>query len=321
MSFWKKAVVAAMLVCSLSACGSGNAGDDPTPGGPDLGASDGEAFDLNLAVELGLLCLQSYQALEDFQNGQTFNLPAPYSLVKQFYTSEPYEGQNFGGQVPIAFVATSGSNVYVIFRGTVTITEWIADAKIAQVAYDFLGGPGLSEQGFTEVYRTLHQDILDTVKQLQATGSYDTLYVAGHSLGGGLATLAGPIYAKDSGFSDPILYTFAAPRAGNPVFADQVFDTLVKTSWRIANTNDIVPTLPPVEVVVFQNNKPRTFFYEHVDTEYDLTFGKPITGPTDFTDIEDNHSLCNYYDTLCGQTSDPQTCMAQADGIHGCNGS
>ena len=128
MSAWKKLAVAAMLICSLGACGNGN--DDADSNEPDLGASDGEAFSLDLALELGRLCLQSYQALEDFQNGQPFSLPAPYTLVKQFFTSEPYEGQNFGGEVPIAFVATNSSNVYVIFRGTVTITEWIADAKI-----------------------------------------------------------------------------------------------------------------------------------------------------------------------------------------------
>ncbi|HKY62136.1 MAG TPA: lipase family protein [bacterium] len=315
MGSWKKAALAAMLVLSLGACGNGEADSEE----PDLGASDGAAFDLNLSLELARLCLQSYQALEDFQNGQPFALPAPYTLVKEFFTSEPYEGQNFSGQVPIAFVATQGSTVYVVFRGTKTITEWIADAKIAQVRYDFLGGPGLSEEGFTGVYRTIHQDILDTVKELQASGTYQTLYVTGHSLGGGLATLAGPVYAQDSGFSDPILYTFASPRTGNPVFADQVFDALVKTSWRIANTNDLVPTVPPVETVIFVDNQPHTYFYEHVDTEFDLTFGNPVSGPTDFTDIENNHSLCNYYDSLCDQTSDPVGCKAAAGGADGCN--
>lgn len=319
MRAWKNFAVAALLVCSLGACGNGSGSDDPSPGGPDLGAEDGDEFNLDLALELARLCLESYQALEDFQNGQTFALPAPYTLVKQFLTSEPYEGQNFGGEVPIAFVATSGSTVYVIFRGTVTITEWIADAKIAQVRYDFIDGPGLSEEGFTGVYRTLHADILATVQELQASGDYDTLYVSGHSLGAGLATLAAPVYAHESGFNDPVLYTFASPRVGNPVFADEVLDALVKTSWRIANTNDLVPQVPPVETVVFENGKPRTYFYEHVDTEYDLTFGKPVTGPTDFSDIEDNHSLCNYYNTLCGHTSDPAACMAEVSGIHGCN--
>ncbi|HEX5035404.1 MAG TPA: hypothetical protein VFW62_13070, partial [bacterium] len=121
MGSWKKAALAAMLVFTLGGCGNGDGGSEE----PDLGASDGAAFDLNLSLELARLCLQSYQALADFQNGQPFALPAPYTLVKEFFTSEPYEGQNFSGQVPIAFVATQGSTVYVVFRGTKTITEWI----------------------------------------------------------------------------------------------------------------------------------------------------------------------------------------------------
>src|SRR5688572_14778984 len=119
MGSWRRAAVAAMLVRFSAACGNGSSDSDE----PDLGASDGAAFDLDLSLELARLCLQSYQALDDFQNGQPFALPAPYALVKEFFTDEPYEGQSIDGQVPIAFVATRGTTVYVVFRGTKTITE------------------------------------------------------------------------------------------------------------------------------------------------------------------------------------------------------
>ena len=317
MNFWKRAAIAAMLFGSfgLGACSNGSDGDGATP---DPGALDGAEFNLDLTLELARLCLQSYQMLDDYQNGQVFALPAPYTLVQVYFTDEPFEGQDFSGDVPIAFVATKDENVYVVFRGTKTITEWIADAKIAQVHYPY-AAQGLTEEGFTEVYATLHQDILNSVKELQASGLYQNLYVTGHSLGGALATLAAPVCADQSGFADPILYTFASPRTGNPVFADDVFDAKVKTSWRIVNTNDLVPKVPPVEVVVFQDNQPKTFFYEHVDTEFDITFGNPVTGPTDITDIDNNHSLCNYYNTFCDRTSDPATCKAAAAGADGCN--
>jgi hypothetical protein len=50
-----------------------------------------------------------------------------------------------------------------------------------------------------------------------------------------------------------------------------------------------------------------------------MTFGNPVTDPLDIKDIEINHSLCNYYNTLCAQTADPLTCKARADGADGCN--
>lgn len=320
MKAWRKGLAAIGLLALLATAGCGNGGEsDNNNDLPDPGIGDGDDFNLDLGLELLRLCLQSYQMLEDFQNGVAFTLPAPYTLVQIFNTDEPYEGQNFGGEVPIAFVATQGTQVYVVFRGTQTITEWIANAKIAQVKYTFTGTIGESEEGFSGVYQTLHADILATLKTLAASGNYQTLYVTGHSLGGALATLAAPAYAAESGFSDPVTYSFASPRVGNPVFADDVFDTLVKTGWRVANTNDLAPTVPLVETVVFIDCKFHTFIYEHVDTEYAITFGNPVTGPTDIPDIEFNHSSCNYYGSLCDQSSDPAACKAEANGLAGCS--
>lgn len=279
----------------------------------------GQTFDLNLSLQLGILCLQSYQMLDDFNAGKTFTLPAPYTLVKIFYTEEPYEGENFSDQVPIAFIATEGSAIYVVFRGTDTIVEWIKDAELAQIPYGLIKDGGLTEEGFTTIYAGLHASLVQTIADLQQSGNYDTLYVTGHSLGGALAVLSAPALKQDTAFAKPILYTFAGPRAGNVRFAEETYASRIETSFRVVNTNDIVPTLPPAFVVVYENGDPKYFFYEHVNAENDITFGQPISGPTDFKDIENNHEMCNYYDSLCGETEDPSACMQQASGIHGCN--
>ena len=39
------------------------------------------------------------------------------------------------------------------------------------------------------------------------------------------------------------MYSYGAPRAGNKVFAEH-YDRLVPDSWRITNSNDIVPSVP-----------------------------------------------------------------------------
>jgi len=319
--------VAAFLfagLLALSACGGtppdtglGNSG-----GGGDLGASapdSGDNFSLDLALELARLDLQAYQMLNDFENGQPFSLPPPYTLVQTYLTSEPFAGEAAGDMVPIAFVATKEQNIYVVFRGTKTIVEWLDDAQLGQVPYTFLSSGGLTEQGFTDVYATIHSQIIQTVGQLAQSGNFTTLYVTGHSLGGALAILAAPALARETPFASPVMYSFAGPRVGNPKFGRSSYDPNVATSWRVVNTNDLVPKLPNQVTVVFEGGTYKTYFYQHVETELDLTFGNPVSGPTDVSDIEFNHSLCNYYNTLCAETSDPQTCEQQAGGADGCN--
>jgi triacylglycerol lipase len=306
------------IALSIAALGCGPEGSDhaspvPSPTPPVLGEED-TAFDLDLATELGALCLQSYQMLADFQAGTTFTLPAPYALQMQFFTTESFPGESFGTSVPIAFVATAGDAIYVVFRGTKTISEWISDAELVQVPYAQVSGGGLVEQGFSTVYGTIRDAIVAEVNALAGSASFTTLYVTGHSLGASLATLAAPDLARATRFAAPLLYNFASPRTGDPVFAALVDE--LPTSWRVVNTNDEVPKLPPAVAFVVENGEQKLYFYEHIDSAYDITFGEPIR---DLQDVEQDHAMCSYFATLCAQTSDPAGCYAMADGADGCN--
>lgn len=88
------------------------------------------------------------------------------------------------------------------------------------------------------------------------------MVVAGHSLGAALATLF--VMENDSKrkFDITTSCTFASPRVGNLEFA-RAFDQLPIDSWRIVNTLDIVPKLPP--------HIPLLLEYDHVDTAYPFT--------------------------------------------------
>lgn len=306
---------------ALAACNSSGNGSDGGGGdGDELEGGDPstENIDIPTALQLAYLCLQSYQMLDDFNNGQPFSLPAPYTLVKVFSTGEPFEGESPSSEsVPIAFIATQGSTVFLVFRGTQTIVEWIDDAELDQVPYSFVSSGGLTEQGFTKVYATIRQDILATLTSLFQSGSA-SLLVTGHSLGAAMAVLAIPDVKANAAIADPAMVSFAGPRVGNPKFAETTYNGGDFTSWRVVNTNDLVPTLPKPVTVVFHNNQPKTLFYEHVATEFDITFGNPVSGPTDIADIEFNHAMCHYYETLCQQAQDPTACLALANGVGGC---
>jgi triacylglycerol lipase len=221
--------------------------------------------------------------LIDFQNGQTFSLPAPYTLQAQFYTQEHFAGDGLNGIVPIAFVATSGNAIYVVFRGTKTISEWISDATLSQVAYTYVANGGKTETGFTAIYDSIRTGIIQEVTSLASSATYTTLSITGHSLGAALAVVSAPDLAAQTRFTQPIVYTFAGPRAGDPVFAS-LYNGDVPTTWRVVNTNDEVPKLPnPVTVIIGPppDFKREFFFYEHVNSEYAITFGGPIHSISD----------------------------------------
>jgi lipase (class 3) len=82
--------------------------------------------------------------------------------------------------------------------------------------------------------------------------------VTGHSLGSALATLFVMENDRKKKFEISTICTFASPRVGNAEFVRR-FNLLPLDSWRIVNTQDIVPKVPL--------HIPVLFGYEHVATE------------------------------------------------------
>ena len=153
------------------------------------------------------------------------------------------------GKNPFGFIAydEQNSEIFVVFRGTKTFMEWFKDADTRLVPYlgDVDNNFGSVTAGFRGIYVNLQTQIQDILKGL-TRNSNTQVFVTGHSLGGALATLAIPDILKNSQFTDPkriTLYTFASPRCGNREFATKFEATKVQ-HWRIANTEDIVTTVP-----------------------------------------------------------------------------
>lgn len=82
--------------------------------------------------------------------------------------------------------------------------------------------------------------------------------VTGHSLGSALATLFVMENQDKNRFNIFRICTFASPRVGDADFVGQ-FNALPLDSWRIVNTQDVVPKIPL--------HIPPLFGYEHVATE------------------------------------------------------
>lgn len=176
-------------------------------------------------------------------------------------------------RVPFGFIAhdESSNALFVVFRGTMTPAEWLTNVQFKPGSEPFLNKESLGtvHRGFHKIYtradrgpdpfrkRDDKPSIKDTIERAIRGDSSATppvepcspesqVFVTGHSLGGALATLAA-LHIKEMHVfqTKPILYAFANPRVGGLRFYEQFLDL---ECYRVANCEDIVPTLPLASV-------------------------------------------------------------------------
>lgn len=118
----------------------------------------------------------------------------------------------------------------LVLRGTNDLKDWLTDLNAFP---DSWAGGGLVHQGFAKA--------LDVVWG-EVTASLDKnipedcpLFIAGHSLGAALATLAASLRPPRA------LYTFGSPRVGDDDFGETLAG--VRT-FRVVNNRDLVTTVP-----------------------------------------------------------------------------
>jgi len=144
------------------------------------------------------------------------------------------------------FVLVSPEHSLIVFRGTQRITEWIQNILAQQNSYSELSPfqyIGKVHRGFATIYGSIAKPTIEAVQKLDLKRP---IYITGHSLGASIATLA----AMDIAMRVPEarnqlrLYTYASPRVGDPIFAQQ-HSRLVPNSYRIVNVADAIPLAPP----------------------------------------------------------------------------
>jgi len=228
-------------------------------------------FDLQIAITCSSLVDTAYDMYsqwlkqdkpdeEKFKwtpNGMKMN----YSSV--IWGSEP-EFLLFKHKEPFAFVSwTDAGTAYLVFRGTESIQDWIADARIRQEPYALVPGYGHVHKGFYNLYQTMSEKVL---KCVAAVPGITKLFITGHSLGSAISTVSVPdvLVNSKSGLqaSSIFHYNLASPRVGNPDFTTAYNKNNVVT-YRIVNTCDIVPEVPPSII--------GKLVYEHVGTPIDYT--------------------------------------------------
>jgi Lipase (class 3) len=255
------------------------------------------SFDADKARELVTLIGSAYDQF-DKQGEATWSEPNGYNLIQEL--KHDRKRQVFG------FIAEKNREVFIIIRGTRTTYEWYNNTAVQYEKYVSINSRkelGVTTKGFHSIYVDISEDIQAALQKLD--GKFDRIVVAGHSLGGALATLAIPDLI-DSGIDNSkiVAYTFASPRCCDRQLAHYINGRGVK-HWRIANTEDIVPTLPGATANIFSPNDPRkqenedegNFIirtYNNLKTRGMKTFehtGTPMYFTIGKDSIEENHNL------------------------------
>lgn len=148
----------------------------------------------------------------------------------------------------IGFVLASATHNIILFRGTSNPKEWMANFQSGQSNYmQSRVVRGRVHTGFLRLYNRLSRQVRQAANTLNPS---IPCFIAGHSLGGALATLA----TADLAHNYPTLkeqirlYRYGAPRVGNQAFVE-FLGTIAPNSYRVLNMADMVTMVPPANLV------------------------------------------------------------------------
>ncbi|KAI7854959.1 Alpha/Beta hydrolase protein [Circinella umbellata] len=153
--------------------------------------------------------------------------------------------------------------IYVVFRGTSSIENFVVDAVFLPVDYPLVEGAKV-HKGFLDSYNDIRDSLVETIEE-QANQYPDYKFgLTGHSLGGAQVVLnALDLFNLNSARYGPDkleIFTQGEPRVGNEKFAEYLLNTQISHE-RLVHERDIVPHLPPSMIgfshsgTEFWNNK------------------------------------------------------------------
>lgn len=132
-------------------------------------------------------------------------------------------------------------SIYVVFRGSTNIENWVIYLSIDKVPYK--ASPPCHchvHKGFYTAEQSVINDVIAEVRRLLRLLEGYQVTLTGHSLGAALAQLASIDLAM-SGLHSRV-YNFGQPRVGDRNYATLATSTV--PTWRVTHHRDVVPHLP-----------------------------------------------------------------------------
>lgn len=140
------------------------------------------------------------------------------------------------------------NSILIAFRGSQELRDWLTDANIIRVNMDLHNVPDnerpKAHWGILRQFRSVEDKITDYIdKTIEEDKNIKNIIYTGHSLGGGLATIALMNFSHKYTNLKHLCVTFGAPRVGNKDFRIR-FEKNCAFSKRYVNYFDPVPSLP-----------------------------------------------------------------------------
>jgi len=133
------------------------------------------------------------------------------------------------------FIASSSGSALIAFRGTQEWDDVLVDLNIFSVERPY----GSVHKGFYNAFRDVREALEQELQRL----SPSMVMLAGHSLGGALATIAAAEWSGVYPISS--VYTFGQPAVGKGNFPAFFNAKYKEKFFRFVNNNDIVTSVPP----------------------------------------------------------------------------
>lgn len=190
-----------------------------------------DSYDEKTSLSLAVACNLAYEDKEEITkivSGWGYKFIGFVSMVKK---------PDIDTQ---CFVMSDSQNIVIVFRGSDNLKDWFANF---QTVYD----PGplkgtRAHEGFQDALFPSVIGITNLVDSAKPTNK--KIWVTGHSLGGALCSLySGMLIEHD--YEVYGIYTFASPRPGNSAFKEKLEARVVGPHYRVVNSGDIVPHVPP----------------------------------------------------------------------------
>ena len=160
---------------------------------------------------------------------------AGFVATKVLYDSAT-DTQGFVGYLP------SDNSIYVVFRGSSSIANWITNFQTTQSTYTKWPTCNCKvHDGFQKAVNTVYNTALTEVKRLKSLHSAYTVKTTGHSLGGALAQLTAMALIADG--IPTTMINFGQPRVGDTTYAAFSHSKLAN-QFRVVHYKDTVPHIP-----------------------------------------------------------------------------
>lgn len=191
---------------------------------------------------------------------------------------------------------SKNSVIFTVFRGSSNFQNWIDNIQISKLS-PYNDTTISVEKGFYKAYEYVEIDLLKNIHSLSLKYLTNNNIIAGHSLGGALATLLSyTIVNNYSHYNIISLFTYGSPRVGNKNFVKS-FTGYNISSYRVTHYYDMVPHVP--EELLGYLHIPNEIWYNKNNSHY---------------------KTCNDYnvneDNLCSNSCSPIHCTSITDHLY-----